>query len=180
MCHSLTVHHHQGKRAAQQAKSKVKKAGMSHPTVISDHPATPLPALHDSKDIQGLSTNLFEPLMDHPPKSFHCVRTAKSGNPCITVVHQSGIFDMEILYCICSNAVNKDEQLMNAGLFPSSFKQIETAFTFAVLDDFLTDNLECKTTAQQYYSKLQSITNRMFPDSVPVSWHAFTKPSIIL
>ena len=91
-----------------------------------------------------------------------------------------GIFDMEILYCICSNAVNKDEQLMNAGLFPSSFKQIETAFTFAVLDDFLTDNLECKTTAQQYYSKLQSITNRMFPDSIPVSWHAFTKPSIIL
>lgn len=92
MCHSLTVHHHQGKRAAQQAKSKVKKAGMSHPTVISDHPATPLPALHDSKDIQGLSTNLFEPLMDHPPKSSHRVRTAKSGNPHITVVYQSGIF----------------------------------------------------------------------------------------
>jgi hypothetical protein len=38
-----------------------------------------------------------------------------------------------------------------------------------VLDDFLTDNLECKTTAQQYYSKLQSTTNRMFPDNVPVS-----------
>ena len=72
--------------------------------------------------------------MDHPPKSSHCVHTAKSGNPRITVVHQSGIFDMEILYCICSNAVNKDEQLMNAGLFPSSFKQIETAVTFAVLD----------------------------------------------
>ena len=75
---------------------------------------------------------------------------------------------MEILYCICINAVEKDEQLMNAGLFPSSSKQIDTVFTFTVLDDFLMDNLECKTTAQQYYSKLQSITNRMFPDSVPV------------
>jgi hypothetical protein len=76
---------------------------------------------------------------------------------------------MEILYCACVNAADYDEQLMNAGLFPSSYKQIETAFTFAVLDDFLTDNLECKTSAQQYYSKLQSITNRLFPDSVPVS-----------
>ena len=89
-------------------------------------------------------------------------------------------FDMEILYCICTNAVEKDEQLMNAGLFPSSFKQIDTAFTFTVLDDFLMDNLECKTTAQQYYSKLQSLTNRMFPDSVPVSWNSLTTLSFIL
>ena len=118
--------------------------------------------------------------MDHPTKGSHRVRTAKSGNPHITVVHNSGIFDMEILYCICTNAVEKDEQLMNAGLFPSSFKQIDTAFTFTVLDDFLMDNLECKTTAQQYYSKLQSLTNRMFPDSVPVSWNSLTTLSFIL
>ncbi|KAN0128275.1 hypothetical protein V8E53_013944 [Lactarius tabidus] len=92
---------------------------------------------------------------------------AHSGNPLLTVVHQSGIFSLEILYCICPNAVEKHEQLFNMGLFPSSFKQIETVFTFTVLDEFLADNLECKTTAQQYYSKLQSITNWMFPDSIP-------------
>jgi hypothetical protein len=115
------------------------------------------------------SAGLFEPLIDHYTRSSHCVHTAKSGNPLITVVHQSGIFAMEILYYACVNAADNDEQLMNAGLFPSSYKQIETTFTFTVLDDFLTDNLECKTTAQQYYSKLQSITNRLFPDSVPVS-----------
>ncbi|KAI9446974.1 hypothetical protein BJY52DRAFT_1102139, partial [Lactarius psammicola] len=54
------------------------------------------------------------------------------------------------------------------GLFPSTFKQIENIFTFAVLDNFLTNNLECKTTAQQYYLKLQSMTSAMFPDHVPV------------
>ena len=75
---------------------------------------------------------------------------------------------MEILYCICPNAADRDEQLIHSGLFPSSYKQIKTVFTFAVFDDFLTDNLECRTTAQQYYSKLQSITNHMFPGSVPV------------
>ena len=102
----------------------------------------------------------------------HC----KSGNP-----HNSGIFDMEILYCICTNAVEKDEQLINAGLFPSSFKQIDTAFTFTVLDDFLMDNLECKTTAQQYYSKLQSMTNRMFLDKLnPVRWNSLMTLTFIL
>ena len=80
---------------------------------------------------------------------------------------------MAILYCVCTNGLDNDEQLMNAGLFPSSYKQIETTFTFSVLDDFLTDNLECKTTAQQYFSKLQSITNRLFPNSVPVSQQHF-------
>ncbi|KAH9172242.1 hypothetical protein EDB89DRAFT_2114234 [Lactarius sanguifluus] len=74
---------------------------------------------------------------------------------------------MDVLFCICPNAGANDKQLLQAGLFPSTFKQIETAFTFSVLDDFLADNLECKTTAQQYYSKLQSITNQMFPDHVP-------------
>ncbi|KAI9443063.1 hypothetical protein H4582DRAFT_2054158 [Lactarius indigo] len=94
-------------------------------------------------------------------------RTTMSGNPLITVVNQTGVFDMDVLFCICPNAGANDEQLLQAGIFPSTFKQIETAFTFSVLDDFLADNLECKTTAQQYYSKLQSITNRMFPDHVP-------------
>jgi hypothetical protein len=40
-----------------------------------------------------------------------------------------------------------------------------------VLEDFLIDNLECKTTAQQYYSKLQCMTSKMIPNSVPVCFH---------
>jgi hypothetical protein len=141
------------------------------------------PSGGDSGNTQGFSTTLFEPLLDHFTKSSHHTHTAKLGNLLLTAVHQSGIFALEVLYCICPNAVETHKQLFNSGLFPSSFKQIETVFTFTVLDDFLADNLECKTTAQQYYLKLQSITNRMFPDSVPVcylcpyvSFHALTGP----
>ncbi|KAH9014270.1 hypothetical protein EDB85DRAFT_1876498 [Lactarius pseudohatsudake] len=94
------------------------------------------------------------------------VRTADSGNPLFTVVDRGGIFDMEIVFCACSGTDNMGEQLLRAGLFPSTFKQIETLFTFSVLEDFITDNLECKTTAQQYYSKLQSMTSKMFPNKV--------------
>jgi hypothetical protein len=75
---------------------------------------------------------------------------------------------MEVLFCACSDHPSKDEQLLRTCLFPASFKQIETVFSFGVLDNFLVDNLECKTTAQQYFSKLQSMTSSMFPDYVPV------------
>ena len=91
----------------------------------------------------------------------------------ITVVNQTGVFDMEVLYCIYPNAGTRDEKLLQAGLFSSSFKKIETVFTFSLLDDFLADNLGCKTTVQQYFSKLQSITNQMFPENVPVCYDYF-------
>jgi hypothetical protein len=106
--------------------------------------------------------------MDELPQQTKRTRTAHSGNPLITAVHNTGVFDLKILYCICPNASDRGEQLLQAQMFPSSIKNIETVFTSSVLDDFLVDNLECKTTAQQYFSKLRSITNQMFPDNVPV------------
>ncbi|KAH9024915.1 hypothetical protein EDB85DRAFT_1869850 [Lactarius pseudohatsudake] len=115
------------------------------------------PLSHALRDMQGISDTLFDFAGD----------TAKSGNPLLTVINQTGVFDMEVLFCVCPNTGPNDKQLLQAGILPSTFRQIETAFTFSVLDDFLADNLECKTTAQQYYSKLQGITNRMFPDRVP-------------
>jgi len=121
-------------------------------------------AIGNSKD----SYDFVKPSVDYSEKTARRMRTAASGNPLISIVNTTGISEMEILYCICSDAMPRHEQLLQAGLLPSSFEETETAFTFSVLDDFLADNLECKTTAQQYYSKLQSITNRMFPYRVPV------------
>jgi hypothetical protein len=95
-------------------------------------------------------------------------RTAESGYPLFTVVDRSGLFSMEVIFCVCPDVGNTDAQLLRAGLFPASFKQTETLFTVSILDDFLTDNLECKTMAQQYYSKLQSMTSKTFPNNIPV------------
>ncbi|KAI9430770.1 hypothetical protein BJY52DRAFT_1133495 [Lactarius psammicola] len=121
----------------------------------------------------AISNTLFDFLdtpIDSSRSHVHRTRTGRNGNPLITSIDCSGVFEMEVLFCACSDAYSKDEQLLRAGLFPSTFKQIENIFTFAVLDNFLTDNLECKTTAQQYYSKLQSMTSAMFPDHVP-NWY---------
>ena len=151
--------------AARSSKQSSRRTRSTSLQPVNEVPpsATPLDAKRS-----GVQLDSPGPLYDHSDRGSQRTRTAASGNPLLTIVNQTGVFDMDVLFCICPNAGERDEQLLKAGLFPSSFKQIETVFTFSVLDDFLVDNLECKTTAQQYYAKLQGITNRMFPDRVPV------------
>ncbi|KAG2064944.1 hypothetical protein BDR04DRAFT_1122207 [Suillus decipiens] len=57
-----------------------------------------------------------------------------------TVVDTSGLHSLMIRFCWCSNALSQDMQLFEMGLFPASFTSLKTAFTFAVLDDFLLDS----------------------------------------
>ncbi|KAG1844901.1 hypothetical protein C8R48DRAFT_678323 [Suillus tomentosus] len=83
------------------------------------------------------------------------------------VVDTSGLHSMMIRFCQCAGALSLDMQLFETGLFPASFTSPKTAFTFAVLDDFLLDNLECGTSAMNYYSKLRRITSSVFPHLVP-------------
>ena len=59
-------------------------------------------------------------------------------------------------------------QLMAAGLFPATFQNPKTAFTFRVLEEFHMDNRECKTTPNQFISRLRRLTSDEFPNTVPV------------
>ncbi|KAG1885419.1 hypothetical protein F4604DRAFT_1918114 [Suillus subluteus] len=95
------------------------------------------------------------------------------------VVDTSGVHSLMIRFCRCASALGPDMQLFEIGLFPASFTSPKTAFTSAVLDDFLLDNLECGTLAMNYYSKLRRITSSVFPHLVPdryrelMRWHGF-------
>ncbi|KAI6111790.1 hypothetical protein EDD16DRAFT_1448115, partial [Pisolithus croceorrhizus] len=51
---------------------------------------------------------------------------------------------------------------------PASISKPKAAFTFDVLDHFLIDALECKTSAMSFYQKLKRFTNNAFPERVPV------------
>jgi hypothetical protein len=86
-----------------------------------------------------------------------------------TVVDMSGLHSLMIRFCHCAKALSSDMQLFETGLFPASFTLPKTVFTFAVLDDFLLDNLECGTSAMNYYSRLRRITSSVFPHLIPVS-----------
>ncbi|KAG1778007.1 hypothetical protein EV702DRAFT_968763, partial [Suillus placidus] len=86
----------------------------------------------------------------------------------VTIVHSSGVFIHNGAWCHCQDSVPKQHlQLLRAGLFPASSTRPKTAFTFEVLDHFLIDSLECKTSARSFFEKLTRLTNNAFPDTVP-------------
>jgi hypothetical protein len=90
------------------------------------------------------------------------------GDPVITIIDRSGVHEIGVRWCCCSNAPERDIQLMAAGLFPATFRNPKTAFTFRALEEFHLDNLECKTTPSQFFSRLRRLTSDEFPNAVPV------------
>jgi hypothetical protein len=86
----------------------------------------------------------------------------------MVIVDRSGVHRLIVTCCECPEAQTADIQMFRAGLFPASFSKPKTAFTFSVLNDYLLDNLECGTTAMNYYSKLRRMTSSAFPHLVPV------------
>jgi CxC2 like cysteine cluster associated with KDZ transposases len=86
----------------------------------------------------------------------------------LVIVHTNGVHEMLIHMCQCTGRKSEDLQVLELGLYPSSFLAISTVFTFSLLDDFLLTAMECNTTAQQYYGKIRRHTSKDFPDSVKV------------
>jgi hypothetical protein len=92
-----------------------------------------------------------------------------TGGKLVCIVHSTGVYHRTIHYCKCPDAPDHDLQLLALHLFPSSFKNPETLFTFDVLDHFYIDAMECKTSAGSFFSKLRRLTSNSFPEQVPVS-----------
>lgn len=91
-----------------------------------------------------------------------------NGNELITIIDQSGIHTIPVVPCFCPNAPSEEHQYLKTGMFPASFQNVKTAFTFLVLDDFLITNRECKTSAASYFNKLRMLTSPEFPMRCPV------------
>ncbi|KAI5985673.1 hypothetical protein EDC04DRAFT_2501820, partial [Pisolithus marmoratus] len=87
----------------------------------------------------------------------------------MTIVHTEGIFSHEVSVCNHPGYHPNDWHLdlLRQRLFPASISKPKTAFTFTVLDRFLIDALECKTSAMSFYQKLKRFTNNAFPERVP-------------
>jgi hypothetical protein len=93
--------------------------------------------------------------------------------PQFTILDSAGIFVHHVRWCRCNGVTVEDKhlQLVRARLFPSSITKPQTAFTFDVLDQFLIDALECKTSAMSFYQKLRRLTDNAFPNLLPVCFH---------
>ncbi|KAG6904423.1 hypothetical protein DXG01_010046, partial [Tephrocybe rancida] len=57
----------------------------------------------------------------------------------------------------CHGEASVPADLVAGGLLPTSFQRFCTFFTTTVLDDFWVSNLECKSSAYQYWNKLSRV-----------------------
>ncbi len=93
-------------------------------------------------------------------------RDDANGNPFLFIIDCSQAFHLPVVSCGCGHADMKS-QYLDLEMFPASYENIQTVFTFRCLDDFRVSNLECKTSAYQYFQKIRRLTNPAFPQAVP-------------
>ncbi|KAI6117038.1 hypothetical protein EDD16DRAFT_1693093 [Pisolithus croceorrhizus] len=89
------------------------------------------------------------------------------GSKYLTVINVTGVHFVLSWPCQCMHAESYHKQLLCTKLYPSTFEKPSMVFTFLVLDDFLRDNVECRTSGMNYYSKLHWVTSSVFPHLVP-------------
>lgn len=87
----------------------------------------------------------------------------------LVIVDISRVHQLIVSWCCCQGAPDYGTQLFKHRLFPASTSRPSTAFTFAVLDYFHVDAVECKTSAFNFFNKLRRLTDFSSPQSVPVS-----------
>ena len=87
----------------------------------------------------------------------------------LVIIDISGVYQLIVSWCCCPGAPNHATQLFQHRLFPASTSRPSTAFTFAVLEYFHVDAVECKTSASNFFNKLCRLTDFSSPQSVPVS-----------
>jgi hypothetical protein len=95
----------------------------------------------------------------HPPRQ-RCDRP-QPGYHEFVVLHDNGIHEVNVDFCGCDSRGRADHyiQLLRAGWYPATDERVQTAATFGVLDKFHILTLQAKTTAYDYYSVLERLTD---------------------
>ncbi|EAU92244.2 hypothetical protein CC1G_10130 [Coprinopsis cinerea okayama7 len=122
-----------------------------------------------SNDQQPSFTSPWAPFPDDDDASFGARPNWRVWDDCdlLVIVHTNGVHHLPTRFCSCDDAPQDDIQLLRHDLYPASHKDVRTVFTFAVLDEYLLQNLECYTSAYHFFSKLRRMTNEAFPKKVP-------------
>ncbi|KAF9490610.1 hypothetical protein BDN71DRAFT_1592744 [Pleurotus eryngii] len=87
-------------------------------------------------------------------------------NPYVLFVHTNGLHSLPYIQCGCGGPQERIAGAVRMRLMPASFTIFKTMFTFDVLEDFRLANLECKTSAYQYYQLLSRKTEPLAPQVV--------------
>ncbi|KAJ7462644.1 hypothetical protein B0H11DRAFT_1734840 [Mycena galericulata] len=98
--------------------------------------------------------------MGHPPGEI-CA-SPHAGHSDFVVIHDNSIHQVNVDFCGCEDRLKAGEpyiQLLRAGWYPATDDRPQTAATFTVLDKFHLHTLQAKTTAYDFYSVLERLTD---------------------
>jgi CxC2 like cysteine cluster associated with KDZ transposases len=88
-----------------------------------------------------------------------------------TIADQNGFHTRWLEFCQCLRPQDHKrwQQLLGVRLFPASFEQPQTAFTFTVMKQFHVHSLASKNSAYDYVKALCQLSNNSAPETVTVS-----------
>ncbi|TEB21039.1 hypothetical protein FA13DRAFT_1834789 [Coprinellus micaceus] len=78
-----------------------------------------------------------------------------------TIIDTNGIHSTKVQFCSCGIG-DRAEQLLNARLFPGTFRRPRLAFSFAMLHDFHVHHLTSALPAYDYIAALRHLTDGFF------------------
>jgi len=129
----------------------------------------------------GLDRSESGPDTSVPNWSEHHISAAPKqdtlNNQYVRVVHTNGLHHIALVSCACQGHENITMDLIYAQLIPTSFDQIRTLFTTAVLGHFRFCNLEMKSSAYQFFQLLRQIMMPMNPSRVVNLYHELRRLS---
>ncbi|KAJ7346456.1 hypothetical protein DFH08DRAFT_700973 [Mycena albidolilacea] len=79
------------------------------------------------------------------------------------VLHDNGIHSVHVDFCGCDSQRRNEPyiQLLQGGWYPATDERPQTAATFLMLDKFHVNTLQAKTTAYDFYTVLERLTDNM-------------------
>src|SRR6266508_1228927 len=129
----------------------------------------------------GFTNYMNERLGPDPGLQTHSIPNAPNcdalNNEDIRLGDKNGIHHIALVICTCQGHENITTDLIFAGWVPTSFVQIRTIFTTAVLDHFQYCNLEMRSSAYEFFQLLQQITNSLSPSKVMNLYHELRRLS---
>ncbi|KAJ7782301.1 hypothetical protein DFH07DRAFT_764466 [Mycena maculata] len=149
--------------------------GMEHECCVDMHVQDPL---HNIEKWEG---NSFEKVwlkdlglriqLGHPTRK-RCYNPVPAHKDFV-VLHANGIHLVNVDFCACAEALDHGEhhiQLLRRNWFPSSDVRPRTCATFELLDSFMMQTLQAKTTMYDFYGALEKLTDNTWGGaSQPVS-----------
>lgn len=89
----------------------------------------------------------------------------------LTAIDVTGAYKAKFVFCECDSAPEKWMQLLDMSYFPATTKSPSTVFTFEVMDAYILQKLNSRTTPRAFMSTICRKTDNLFPQDIKVNSH---------